>query len=238
VTRASYLILGATGAIGLVLCERLAKRGASLVLGGRSPEKLRKLAAATGGEAFAADGRDAAAVERAVAHAVERHGRLHGAVNLTGSVLFEAADFSDWEAGNERVAASLSSAFHLVEYAAKAMRGEGGSIVLVSPTPSTYAGAGHEAVAAAQASVEWLTRRATANFAAQCVRVNCVAPGLLGTPTRPDAWEVLHPLGCSSDPEDVAAAIAWLLEPVNSQVSGQVVRVDGGLALLHGGGRA
>ena len=86
-----------------------------------------------------------------------------------------------------------------------------------------------------------------ASFAAANVRLNCVAPGRMQTPlknrfteapTSPIAWDSLHRVGCSSDPEDVAAAIAWLLDPVNSRVSGQVLSVDGALALLHGGARA
>ena len=249
-TRPSYLILGSTGAIGRVLCERLAKRGASLVLGGRDPERLNELAAATGGKACPGDARDAATVERAVAQAVERYGRLDGAVNLVNlieSILFEPAHPPHSEDGNERIAVNLSPAFHLVQCAAKALRGEGGSIVLLSPTTATSGRVNQEAIAAAEAGVKGLTRSATASFTAQNVRVNCVAPGLVRTsltnrsreaPTSMAAWEALHPLGCSSDPEDVAAAIVWLLDPVNSRVSGQVISVDGGLALLHGGARA
>jgi NAD(P)-dependent dehydrogenase (short-subunit alcohol dehydrogenase family) len=250
VKRPSYLILGATGVIGRVLCDRLSRRGASLVLGGRDPEKLNQLAAATGGMACPGDARDAAAVERAVAQAVHRCGRLDGAVNLVNlieSILFEPAHSPHSEDGNERVAGNLSLAFHLVQCAAKAMWGEGGSIVLVSPTTADSERVNHEAIAAAEAGVKWLTRSATASFTAPNVRVNCVAPDLVRTPLTNRlteapaslvAWEALRPLGCSSDLEDVAAAIAWLLEPANSRVSGQVVNVDGGLALLHGGARA
>jgi NAD(P)-dependent dehydrogenase (short-subunit alcohol dehydrogenase family) len=236
--------------IGRVLCERLAKRGASLVLGGRDPEKLNELAATTGGKACPGDASHAAAVERAVAQAVQRYGRLDGAVNLVnliGSILSEPAHPPRSEDGNEQVAVNLSPALHLVQYASKALRGQGGSIVLVSPTTATSGRVNHEAIAAAEAGVKWLARGTAANFATQHVRVNCVAPGLVRTlhtnrfteaPTSLAAWETLRPLACSSDPEDVAAAIVWLLDPVNSRVSGQVVSVDGGLALLHGGARA
>lgn len=249
-TRPSYLILGSTGVIGRVLCERLAKRGASLVLGGRDPKKLNELAAATGGKASPGDARDAVTVDLSVARAVERYGRLDGAVNLVnpiGSTLFEPAHPPRSEDGNEQVAVNLSPALHLVQYASKALRGQGGSIVLVSPTTATSGRVNHEAIAAAEAGVKWLARGTAANFATQHVRVNCVAPGLVRTrhtnrfteaPTSLAAWETLRPLACSSDPEDVAAAIVWLLDPVNSRVSGQVVSVDGGLALLHGGARA
>lgn len=243
----NYLILGSTGVIGRVLCERLARRGASLLLCGRDLDKLNELSAGTGGKPCPGDARDPAAVERAVAQAVERYGRLDGAVNLIGSILLEPAHSTHSEGASERVAANLVSAFHLVRSAAKALRGEGGSIVLVSPTTATSGRVNHEAIAAAEAGVEWLTQNTTASYATQNVRVNRVAPGLVRTPltnrftdapTSLAVWRALHPLGCSSDPEDVAAAIGWLLDPANSRVSGQVVTVDGDLALLHGGARA
>jgi len=56
-TTPTYLVFGSTGGIGRVLCERLAKRGASLVLGGRDPGKLSELAARTAGEVCPADRR-------------------------------------------------------------------------------------------------------------------------------------------------------------------------------------
>jgi NAD(P)-dependent dehydrogenase (short-subunit alcohol dehydrogenase family) len=220
------------------------------VLGGRDSEKLNELAAATGGRACRGDARDAVTVERAVAQAVERYGRLDGAVNLVNLIEFipaEPAYSPQSKDGKQRVAVNLSPAFHLVQCAAKALRREGGSIVLVSPTTATSERADHEAIAAAESGVKWLARSATASFMAQNVRVNCVAPGLVRTPltdrlteapTSLAAWEALHPPGSSSDPEDVAAAIAWLLDPANSRVSGQVINVDGGLALLRGGALA
>jgi NAD(P)-dependent dehydrogenase (short-subunit alcohol dehydrogenase family) len=70
-TTPSYLVLGSTGGIGRVHCQRLAKRGASLVLGGRDPEKLDELAARTRGEVCPGDAREATAVDEAVALAVE-----------------------------------------------------------------------------------------------------------------------------------------------------------------------
>jgi NAD(P)-dependent dehydrogenase (short-subunit alcohol dehydrogenase family) len=220
------------------------------VLGGRDPKKLHELAAATGGEAYPGDARDTATVERAVAQAVQRYGRLDGAVNLVnpiGSTIPEPARSPHLESANERVAVDLSPAFHLVQWASKALRGNGGSIVLVSPTIAISGRVNHEAIAAAEAGVKWLTRSAKASLTEQNVRVNCVAPGLVRMPrtsrlteasTSLAAWEGLHPLTCGSDPEDVAAAIVWLLDPVNSGVSGQVVGVDGGLSLLYGGAQA
>jgi len=243
----TYLVLGSTGGIGRVLCERLARRGASLVLGGRDPEKLTELAAKTRGEACPGDAREATAVDEAVALAVERFGRLDGAVNLVGSILLKPAHLTKPNEWNEVIATNLGSAFHLVRSAAKVLRGTGGSIVLVSSAAARAGMVNHEAIAAAKAGVEGLARSAAASYAAQNVRVNCVAPGLVRTPLTerltktPSSLAVsegMHPLGRIGEPEDVASAIEWLLEPGNSWVSGQVIGVDGGLATLRGKARA
>jgi NAD(P)-dependent dehydrogenase (short-subunit alcohol dehydrogenase family) len=246
-TTPTYLVLGATGGIGRVLCERLTKRGASLVLGGRDPEKLSELAAKTGGEVCPGDAREATAVDEAVALAVERFGRLDGAVNLVGSILLKPAHLTKPDEWNEVIATNLGSAFHLVRSVAKVLRGAGGSIVLVSSAAARTGMVNHEAIAAAKAGVEGLARSAAASYAAHNVRVNCVAPGLVRTPlterltkspTSLAASEGMHPLGRIGEPEDVASAIEWLLEPGNTWVSGQVIGVDGGLATLRGKARA
>jgi NAD(P)-dependent dehydrogenase (short-subunit alcohol dehydrogenase family) len=239
----SYLVLGSTGEIGRVLCERLARRGASLVLGGRDMEKLDRLAARTGGEVCPGDARESATVERALALAIERHGRLDGAVDLVGSVLTEPAHPPSFEEWSDLVTANVGAAFHFVGCAAKALRREGGSIVLLSPSAAGDGSVGPEAIATAKVGFEKLTQNAAASYAAENVRVNCVAPGLMhrpltepftSAPSHRAAPEVPHPPVSRCDPEDVASAIAWLLDPVNDWVTGQVVGLDGDLAAIRG----
>ena len=108
-TTTTCLILGSSGGIGHVLCERLAKRGASLVLGGRDPEKSGELAAKTGGAVYPGDARDATAAEQAVTHAVERFGRLDGAVNLVGSILLKSAHLTKPGERNEVIATTVAA---------------------------------------------------------------------------------------------------------------------------------
>lgn len=243
----TYLVLGASGGIGGVLCDRLAKRGAQLVLGGRDPERLGELAERTGGHALAGDARDGAVVEQAVAETIERFGRIDGAVNLVGSLLLKPAHTTRPEEWSDVIETNLGSAFHLVRAAAKAMRSGGGAIVLTSSAVARTGMVNHEAIAAAKAGVEGLALSAAATYAAQNIRVNCVAPGLVRTPLTERltktpaslaASESMHPLGRIGEPEDVASAIEWLLEPGNSWVSGQILGVDGGLSSLRGRPRA
>ena len=97
----------------------------------------------------------------------------------------------------------------------------------------------HEAIAAAKAGIEGLTRSAAATYASRGIRFNAVAPGLVKSRMTEKLWNSeaaaeqsceMHPLRRLGEPDEVAAAIQWLLHPGNSWITGQVLNVDGGLA--------
>ena len=140
------------------------------------------------------------------------------------------------------IAANLRSAFAVVRSGAKAMMSAGGSIVLVSSVAARFGLSNHEAIAAAKAGVAGLTISAAATYARQKIRVNCVAPGLVRTPMTKrltgneaalKASAAMHPLGKIGEPEDVASAIAWFLDPAQSWVTGQVLGIDGGMGSVR-----
>jgi NAD(P)-dependent dehydrogenase (short-subunit alcohol dehydrogenase family) len=119
---------------------------------------------------------------------------------------------------------------------------DGGSVVLVSSAAARLGLANHEAIAAAKAGVIGLTLSAAATYAPKGIRVNAVAPGLVRTPltarvtgSEPalNASTSLHALGRIGEPDEVAGAIAWLLDPAQSWITGQVLGVDGGLATVR-----
>jgi NAD(P)-dependent dehydrogenase (short-subunit alcohol dehydrogenase family) len=238
----SFVILGATGGIGSDLCRRLAMSGARLMLGGRNEGKLSALAETTGGHAYTLDATVPGAVDACFDHALKLHGRIDGAANCIGSLLLKSAHLTtdaDWDAA---LATNLTTAFAVVRAGTKAMMTTGGSIVLVSSAAARVGLANHEAIAAAKAGVLGLTLAAAASYAARGIRVNCVAPGLVQTPltARLTANEAalkasvaMHPLGRVGEPGDVASAIAWLLDPGQAWVTGQVFGIDGGLATLR-----
>jgi NAD(P)-dependent dehydrogenase (short-subunit alcohol dehydrogenase family) len=243
-----YVVLGATGGIGGSLCERLAGDGARLLLGARDGTRLAGLAQRTGGHPFVLDARSPAEVTAAVDEAERRFGRVDGAVNLVGSILLRPAHLTSPEQFRDVIDTNLGTAFHLVRAAVPRLQASRGSLVLVSTAAAQVGLAHHEAVAAAKAGVEALARSAAASYASRGVRVNCVAPGLvetplserlLRTPAARSASLALHPLGRLGQPDDVAAAIAWLLDgSVSGWVTGQVIGVDGGLSALRGSARS
>ena len=237
-------MLGATGGVGSALVRRLRGAGAEVVAVARDGAALAALAAETGcATSVVADATSAEAVEAAVA-AAAADGRLDGAANCVGSVLLKPAHATSDEDLRAVLDANLVSAFNLVRSATKVMQRQegGGALVLVSSAAARTGLANHEAIAAAKAGVIGLTLSAAATYGGKGVRVNCVAPGLVRTAMTERIWGneaalaasvAMHALGRIGEPDEVAAAIAFLLDRANGWITGQVLGVDGGLGTVR-----
>lgn len=237
-----HVLLGATGGIGSATARRLAASGARLVLAARGEEALKALADELDADPVPLDATDGPAVDALFAGAAERHGRVDGAVNLVGSLLLKPAHRTSDSEWAETLSQNLTSAFHTVRGAAKVMLRSGGSIVLLTSAVARVGMRNHEAIAAAKAGVIGLTLAAAASYAPKGIRVNAVAPGMTDTPmtakltadaTSRALSEQLHPMGTIGSPEEVASAIAWLLDAEQRIVTGQTLGVDGGLGTVH-----
>lgn len=236
-------VIGAAGGIGTALCRRLAARRVKLVLAGRDANKLDALAEEVGGEIQPLDARDLDAVGEAVVTAIDRHGRLDGAVNLAGSLLLKPAHMTTSQEWDDVLSTNLRTAFALVRAVAPTMsRAHGGAIVLMSSAAARIGLSSHDAIAAAKAGVIGLVLASAATYAPRGVCINAVAPGLVRTPLSArivgneaslKISESMHALGRIGDPDDVASIIDWLLHPSQRWVTGQVFGVDGGLATLR-----
>jgi NAD(P)-dependent dehydrogenase (short-subunit alcohol dehydrogenase family) len=234
------LVIGAAGGIGQAVCRQLVAEGWSLLMVGRTEPPLAALANELGQPYLAADATDWSAIAEAVKQLVETTGGLKGAVNLAGSILLKPAHLTSEDDFRSCIDANLTTAFGMVKAAAPAMRKSGGGSIVLLTTAATGIGlANHEAIAAAKAGVEGLATAASATYAGYGVRVNLVAPGLVETPLSERIWgneraaeasKSMHPLGRFGKPEEVASAIAWLLNPLQSWVTGQRIAVDGGLS--------
>jgi NAD(P)-dependent dehydrogenase (short-subunit alcohol dehydrogenase family) len=118
---------------------------------------------------------------------------------------------------------------------------EGGAVVLMSSAAAQIGLSNHEAIAASKAGIEGLVRSAAMTYAAKRIRVNAIAPGLVQTPLTQRVWgnarsaEVslaMHPLGRFGQPDEIARAIYFLIDPRNQWITGQILGVDGGLGTL------
>ncbi len=245
-----YLLLGATGGIGSEVAHRLADDGAQLVLGARSEDDLGDLAAATGGDAMPLDATEFEQVQAAVSHATDTYGGLDGVVNFVGSVLLKPAHLTSIDEYRTQIEKNLDTAFNTVKAAGRPMMRSGGSIVLMASAVSRTGLKNHEAIAAAKGGVTGLMRAAAATYSGRGIRVNAVAPGLIGggenfasqmseqilsSEAGRKQSEKMHALGRVGTPEDVAPAVTWLLDPETDWVTGQVIGVDGGLGTVRPG---
>jgi NAD(P)-dependent dehydrogenase (short-subunit alcohol dehydrogenase family) len=230
-----YLVLGASGAVGSALVTKLHEAGYRVAAGVRDQS-----AADTAGESVHVfDAREPESIEEAVAAAAAEHGRLDGIANCVGSILLKAAHQTRYEEWDETILLNLTSCFAVLRAAPKAFGKGGGAVAFVSTAAAETGLPSHEAIAAAKAGVCGLTRSAAATYASRGIRVNAVAPGLveskmsapiIQSEVSRKASESMIPLGRIGQPEEVASALAWFLDPAQSWVTGQVLGVDGGLA--------
>ena len=237
--RKVYAVFGAAGGIGSVLVKRLSERGEIIYLLGRNQEKLESLSQELSQPYRVVDATEESLVSEVLKSIVEQQGRLDGVVSLVGSFCLKPLHQTTQKEFEEVMKINTTSSFCILKHALSTM--EKGSIVLSSSTAALIGLAHHEAISAAKAAVIGLMRSAAAFAAAKGIRINAVAPGLTRTPLAQSITgnevalktsTAFHPLGRIAEPEDVAAAILWLLSDESSFVTADVIAVDGGLSSI------
>ncbi|MEO0649231.1 MAG: SDR family oxidoreductase [Planctomycetota bacterium] len=231
------LILGGSGSIGSALARHLVDAGRDVTLAATGEERLREVGEALGCRHRVCDAKDAEAVKTLVDELAREPG-LSGAVCCVGSILLKPAHTTSPDEFQRTMRLNVETAFNTVRAAAGAMTRTGGSIVLLASAAARVGLSNHEAIAAAKAAVIGLGRSAASTYAPRGIRVNVVAPGLvesnmsaqlLANDASRKASEAMHPLGRVGQPDEVARAIAFLLDREQGWITGQVLGVDGGL---------
>jgi NAD(P)-dependent dehydrogenase (short-subunit alcohol dehydrogenase family) len=237
------LVTGASRGIGRDTARALANAGARVALAARDRAGLESLAeeiGAAGGEAHAVelDLLDLGSIERAVAAAVERLGRLDILVNNAGigaerHALEVSEEQWDWTIG-----VNLKGLFFCSQAAARRMVEQRYGRIVNMGSQAGRAGIREESVyCASKAAIEGLTRVLALEWAPYNVTVNVVAPTFIRTPgTAPflEQPEYLKsvlariPLGRVGSTMDVAAAVLYLASPAADLVTGSVLTIDGG----------
>ena len=237
------VVTGGARGIGLAIARALAAEGAAVSIWDLLEEEAAGAAKdleATGAKASAlkVDVTSAEDVDRAVAGTVDVLGGLDILVNnagITRDNMFLRMDEKDWDLV---LTVNLKSAFLCTKAVARRMRKTGGAIVNVASIVGQIGNAGQANYSASKAGLIGLTKTCARELARYNVRVNAVAPGFIDTAmTRKlpeEAREELTrniPLQRLGSPEDVAAVVAFLAGDGAGYVTGQVVRVCGGMVM-------
>lgn len=248
------VVTGGAQGLGLGIVEELAKRGARVTIADLRIEKARKAAEGLKGKGLAVDAAaldvtDSAAVTRCFDQIVEKRGRLDILVNSAGvgqkvTPVVELDD-AEW---HRVIEVTLTGTFYCCRAAARHMeKRESGSIVNIASINGQNPAALVASYNVAKAGVIMFTRSLALELAAYRVRVNAVSPGPVYTEfnktvmaqrcktlglTEDQLIEKIRssiPLGRWGEPEDIANAVAFLCSPCSSWMTGEVIRVSGGL---------
>jgi NAD(P)-dependent dehydrogenase (short-subunit alcohol dehydrogenase family) len=181
-------------------------------------------------------------VDEVIAQTTSHFGALDAVVNCAGSILLKPGHLIADEEWDQVILTNLTSSFYILRSAVRNMSRSGGSVTFVSTAAARTGIANHEAISAAKSGIEGLVRSAAATYAPRGIRVNAVAPGLVRSHMTKHLTEnegmlasstAMHALGRIGEPGDVARALAWLMDPIQSWITGQIIGVDGGLAHLR-----
>ena len=235
-TDRTALVTGGAKRVGRAICLALAKAGATVAVhyarsGGEARALVEEIGRAGGrAEAFGADLADPAQIEAMFAAAARSLGRLDVLVNnaaLYHRTPIETLAAEQWD---EELAVNARAAALCIRHAAGLMP-EGGAIVNITDSGAQRGFPGFPAYCASKGALLALTKSAARALAGRNIRVNSVAPGVALWPegvTEEQKAKVLAqvPLRRAGTPEDVAAAVLFLLQA--DYITGQDLRVDGG----------
>ncbi len=238
------LVTGGAKGIGAAIASRLARDGHRIAIGGRDAEALQRHAAvlsALGAETFtvSADLADPRACEAIVAAVEEKWGPVDVLVNNAGITRDGLAVRMSIEDFQAILQVNLVAAFALSRKVARGMmKARWGRIVNISSIVAEMGNAGQANYIAAKAGLIGLTKALAVELAPRSITVNAITPGFISTEMTAslpeaviDQYKARIPLGRFGSPDDVAAVVGFLASDQASYITGQTIRVDGGMVM-------
>ena len=239
------VVTGASRGIGRAIALRLAKDGAFVVVNYNGSEEsaaetVKQIEAAGGqAEAVRCDVSDFEAAEAFFKDVAERHGRIDILVNNAGITRDGLLMRMTEEDFDQVLRVNLKGAFNCIRHVSRQMlKQRSGRIISISSVSGVMGNPGQANYCASKAGIIGLTKSAARELASRGITVNAVAPGCVDTDmTRVLSDEVRErataqiPLGYFGKPEDIASAVSFLASEAAGYITGQVLCVDGGMAM-------
>lgn len=236
------LVTGATGAIGGSIARTLHKMGATLALSGTKVSNLESLAKELGDrvQLFACNLNSAEAIQDLIDNTERFFDKIDILVNNAGitrdNLMMRISD-EDWE---DVMTVNLEAPFRLMRRVSKGMiRNRWGRIINISSIVGAVGNPGQTNYSASKSGLFGLTKSAALELASRNITVNCVAPGFIESPmsdkipdAMKDALRKRIPIGRIGAPQEIASAVGFLASKEASYITGHVLHVNGGLAMI------
>ena len=239
------IVTGASRGIGKTIAQTLAAAGATVVLNYNGSAEAAEQTATDirnrGGmaEAVKCNVAENAESEAFVKTVLQKYGRVDILVNNAGITRDNLIVRMTEEEFDAVLDTNLKGAFHMIKHLTRTfMKQRYGKIINISSVSGILGNAGQANYAASKAGLIGLTKSVARELASRNVCVNAVAPGFIRTDMTEKLSETVKdnavgqiPLGKMGSPEDVAQAVLFLAEEASDYITGQVLCVDGGMAM-------
>jgi NAD(P)-dependent dehydrogenase (short-subunit alcohol dehydrogenase family) len=234
------IITGGGSGIGKAIAHAFVREGAKVVIAGRDSKRLDRAAAEIGEDCLAvsADVSSSSSVQKLVSAALDRFKQINVLVNNAAALLPGTAESLSEEDFDQTFDINVKGLWLMSRAVLPHMRvAGGGSIVNIGSVLSMVGARNRVAYSASKGAVMAMTKAMALDHAAENIRVNCIAPGIVATEmvekfntdeTARRQREAMHPMGRFGQPEEVASAAIFLASDESKWTTGSVLTIDGG----------
>lgn len=244
-TGKTAVVTGASRGIGRAVALKFAKEGASVAINyngsAEKAEEVKKEIEALGvrAEVYQCNVSDYTACEAFLKQVIKEFGRIDILVNNAGITKDNLLMKMSEEEFDKVIDVNLKGTFNCIRFVSRQMlKQKGGRIINMSSVVGVLGNAGQANYAASKAGVIGLTKSAARELASRHITVNAIAPGFIQTEMTDvlsdavkEAMTAQIPFGAYGEPEDIANTAAFLASEDARYITGQVIHVDGGMAI-------